>query len=246
MNRQSEREVGFLVYNCHYFSIGSVFLINATLTQQVNGILPTARIEALALNNATDIQLYLMNRDYPQDKLPQEAALKLMEQPFYWAFCWASGLVLSRYLMENPEFVRGKRVVDFGCGSGVVGIAAAKAGAAEVIACDIDPLARLATEENARLNRVELNISDDFGEINDPIDLIVVADVLYDRDNLPWLSQFLDRASVVLVADSRVKNFDYPPYRQVDRLQGCTMPDLDESQEFRDVRIYLGANDHQR
>lgn len=193
------------------------------------------------MNNDTDIQLYLMNKDYPQDKLPQEAALKLMEQPYYWAFCWASGLVLSRYLIANPGFVQGKRVVDFGCGSGVVAIAAAKAGAVEVIACDIDPLARLATEENARLNHVTLSISDDFDTIVEPVDIIVVADVLYDRDNFPWLSQFLARAEQVLVADSRVKNFDYPCYRQLDRQQGCTMPDLDESQEFRDVRIYLGT-----
>jgi len=210
--------------------------ISKALTAVVLDILPEARIEALNLGNG--IELFLMNEDYPTDRLPQEAALRLMEQPFYWAFCWASGLVLSNYIFAHPELVRGKRVVDFGCGSGVVAIAAAKAGAREVVACDIDPLAILATRENATLNEVELIICEDFDLIEGEVDIIIVADVLYDRENLPWLSRFTDRARDVLVADSRVKNFDYPPYQQVDRSEGCTMPDLDESMEFRDVRVY--------
>lgn len=213
-------------------------LISQPLTDIVLDILPTARIETLPLNNGTGIELYLMNEDYPQGKLPQEAALKLMEQPYYWAFCWASGLVLSQYIMENPELVKGKRVVDFGCGSGVVAIAAAKAGAAEVVACDIDPVAQIATRENARLNQVDLVISDDFDNIEGHVDIIIVADVLYDRDNFPWLSRFVERADDVLIADSRVKDFDFPPYQQIARYDGCTMPDLDESAEFRDVRLY--------
>ena len=72
----------------------------------------------------------------------------------------------------------------------------------------------------------------------DHIDLIIVADVLYDKANFPWLRRFLERASEVLVADSRVKDFDHPPYRQIARRDSCTLPDLDESAEFRDVRIY--------
>jgi predicted nicotinamide N-methyase len=219
-------------------NLGNISLISPTLTRVVREILPTARIEVLDLNNGTGIKLYLMNEDYPQDRLPQEAALKLMEQPYYWAFCWASGLVLSEYILSHPELVAGKRVVDFGCGSGVVAIAAAKAGANEVIACDIDPVAMQATRENAQLNQVTLTYSDDFDHIDGHVDLIIVADVLYDRDNFPWLSRFWERADTVLIADSRVKNFDFLPYRQIDRRDGCTMPDLDESAEFRDVRIY--------
>lgn len=214
-------------------------MISASLTSVANQILPTARIESLSLNNNTGIHLFLMNEDYPQGELPYESAIQLMEQPFYWAFCWASGLVLSEYLMANPDLIKGKRVVDFGCGSGVVAIAAAKAGAREVIACDIDPVARLATKENAELNAVELTLSDDYTEVQGDVDMILVADVLYDRENLPWLSEFIGRAKMVLVADSRVKDFDYPPYHQIKRASGCTMPDLDESMEFRDVRLYL-------
>ena len=66
-----------------------------------------------------------------------------------------------------------------------------------------------------------------------------MADVLYDKGNFPWLQRFIERAERVLIADSRVKNFDHPPYRQIERRDSCTLPDLDESPEFRDVSIYL-------
>jgi predicted nicotinamide N-methyase len=146
--------------------------------------------------------------------------------------------VLARYLLAHPELVRGKRVLDFGCGSGVVAIAAALAGAREVVACDIDPLALAASRVNAVLNGVSLTFAEDFHVVAGELDLIIVADVLYDRGNLAWLGQFLDRAGTVLLADSRVKSFDFPPYRQIARERSNTLPDLDESAEFRDVRIY--------
>ena len=147
--------------------------------------------------------------------------------------------MLARYLLDHPEQVSGKRILDFGCGSGVVAIAAAIAGAGEVIACDIDPLALEATAVNARLNGIDLQLCDDYFDIEGEVDLIIVADVLYDSENFVWLERFSRRAPRVLVADSRVKNFDYPPFSQIDQMDSCTLPDLDESAEFRDVRIYL-------
>ena len=108
---------------------------------------------------------------------PEETRL-ILEEPPYWCFCWASGLVLARWLADRPEWVRGKRVLDFGAGSGVAAIAAAKAGAAEVVACDLDPLALAACQANAALNEVELRYSQDFFGEADRYDLIIVADVL--------------------------------------------------------------------
>ncbi len=156
----------------------------------------------------------------------------------YWVFCWASSQMLARLLLDEPGWVRGKRVLDFGCGSGVAAIAASMAGATEVIACDIDPLALEATAFNAGLNGVELVLADDFDAAAGPLDLIVVADVLDDRDNFPWLDRFVERAEQVLIADSRVKDFDHPPYREVASRESYTGPDLDESAAFRDVVIY--------
>ena len=209
------------------------------LQHYLQQILPAARLELMQLPATPGIRLLLLNEDYPQGDLSAEEMRRVMDNPLYWTFCWASGQVLASFLLRQPHWVRGKRVLDFGCGSGVVAIAAALAGAAEVVACDIDPLALAATRHNAALNEVALTVVDDYFAVAGAIDLIIVADVLYDQGNFIWLQRFLERAGQVLIADSRVKNFDHPPYRQIARCDSCTLPDLDESAEFRDVRIYL-------
>ena len=210
----------------------------ASLESHLRAILPGASLSVQSLQEVPELRLLLLADDYPQGDLSPEQMARVMDNPLYWVFCWASGQVLARYLLDRPELVRGRRVLDFGCGSGVVAVAAAIAGAGEVLACDIDPLALEATSVNAALNGVELALYPDYFEVGGPLDLILVADVLYDRENFPWLRRFLERAPEVLIADSRVKNFDEPPYRQVALRESCTLPDLDESAEFRDVRIY--------
>ncbi|MFK7976540.1 MAG: methyltransferase [Halioglobus sp.] len=184
------------------------------------------------------LKLYLLDGDYPQGELAPEEVQRVMNNPLYWVFCWASGQVVAQQILANPQWVRGKRILDFGSGCGVVGIAAALAGAHEVIACDIDPLALQATALNARLNGAPITLTADYYSIEGDVDLIVVADVLYDSSNFPWLERFAERAERVLIADSRVKNFDLPPYQQIGREYSCTLPDLDESEQFRDVRLY--------
>ena len=135
----------------------------------------------------------------------------------------------------------GKRVLDFGAGSGVAAIAAARAGAAEVVACDLDPLALESCRANAELNGVELGYSGDFFAEADRFDLVVVADVLYDRANLPLLDHFLSRGREALVADSRVRDFAHPQYRRLAMLEACTWPDLAEPEQFRHVSLYHAA-----
>jgi predicted nicotinamide N-methyase len=209
----------------------------ATLQTALGELLGDARLTAATLPG-TELRLWLIDADNMGRAFSPEETRRILEEPPYWCFCWASGLVLARWLAEHPEWVRGKRVLDFGAGSGVAAIAAARAGALEVVACDLDPQALLACRAKAALNDVELSYSADFFAETDRFDLIIVADVLYDRANLPLLNQFLSRGREALVADSRVRDFQHPLYRQLARLEACTWPDLAEPAEFRHVSLY--------
>ncbi len=214
--------------------------VEPTLSSTLQRVLPSARAEWSALPDVPALGLYLINADFSSAALSRDEMLAVLDYPAYWAFCWASGQVLAAELLRHPGWVRGKRVLDFGCGSGVAAIAAARAGAARVIACDLDPDALLATRINAARNGVDVELSSDFDTVDAELDLILVADVLYDRANLPWLSRLLARAPQVLVADSRVRNFAEPGYRHLGSRQSSTWPDLDEFDEFRCVNLYLG------
>lgn len=211
------------------------------LTGRLQAALKQARVELLSLPDLPQIELFLINEDFPQAELSTEEMLAVLNMPAYWAFCWASGQVLAKFLIENPEWVSGKSVLDFGSGSGVVAIAAAMAGAKQVTACDIDPDALLATRCNVSHNRVEVVLLENFYQLADSVDIIIVADVLYDRENLPWLDIFLEHAPEVLVADSRIRDFHFPPYRFIAEMEGTTVPDLDEFDEFRRVKLFHAA-----
>lgn len=209
-----------------------------SLTQCIKNMLSDATLTAQELPQCREIKLWLVDPIPMQRPFSQDEILAIQAYPAYWAFCWASGQVLARYILDNPEVVQGKRVMDFGAGSGVVAIAAIMAGAKQVIACDIDPDALLSCEENARLNGVEFELHGDLFEFDQEIDLLIAADVLYDKANLPLLDVFLNKAPAVLVADSRVKNFNFPPYQSIGQTDSFTVPDLDELDEFRLVNLY--------
>lgn len=207
------------------------------LQRALSELLGDARLVAESLPG-TDLRLWLIDAENMDRAFSPEETRRILEEPPYWSFCWASGLALARWLAERPEWVHGKRVLDFGAGSGVAAIAAAKAGALEVVACDLDPLALESCRANAALNDVALQYSEDFFAEADRFDLILVADVLYDRANLPLLDQFLSRGREALVADSRVRDFQHPLYRRLAVLDACTWPDLAEPAEFRSVSLY--------
>lgn len=212
----------------------------AALQRALGQLLGDARLNAERLPG-TDLRLWLIDGGNMDRAFDPDETRRILEEPPYWCFCWASGLALARWFAERPEWVAGKRVLDFGAGSGVAAIAAARAGAAEVVACDLDPLALASCRANAELNGVELGYSTDFFAEADRFDLIVVADVLYDRANLPLLDHFLSRGREALVADSRVRDFAHPQYRRLAMLEACTWPDLAEPEQFRHVSLYHAA-----
>ena len=121
----------------------------------------------------------------------------------YWAYCWASGQALARYLLDSPGIARGRRVIDLGTGCGIVAIAAALAGAAEVLAVDRDPLARLAAELNASFNGVNLTVAQlEAGDVKawQP-DLVVAADICYAPEGAQLLVDIHEAGLRVLAAD---------------------------------------------
>lgn len=125
----------------------------------------------------------------------------------YWAFAWAGGQSLARYVLDNPNLVAGKRVLDFGSGSGVTAVAAMKAGAASVRANDIDPVSMAATALNAELNGVvvDLLVGDIIDQPCDDIDVVLAGDIFFDRDLgqrcLKWFRILATRGVLVLVGD---------------------------------------------
>ncbi|MFT4763172.1 MAG: putative nicotinamide N-methyase [Oleispira sp.] len=211
------------------------------LSACIKNMLPDARLSQQTLPQCPEIKLWLVDPIQMQRPFSQDEILAIQAYPAYWAFCWASGQVLARHILDNPALVKNKRVMDFGAGSGVVAIACIMAGAKQVIACDIDPDALLSCQENAILNQVELELHGDVFSFEQNIDLLIAADVLYDKANLPLLEVFLDKAPEVLVADSRVKNFDFPPYHAIGQIDSFTVPDLDELDEFRLVNLYKAS-----
>ncbi len=125
----------------------------------------------------------------------------------YWAYDWAGGTVLARHITEYPEIVRGRRVLDLGTGSGIVAIAAAKSGAAEVIAADTDANAIAATELNASANAVSITALHADLLLKEPptVDVILVGDLFYEESLATRVLDFLtacnDAGIEVLVGD---------------------------------------------
>jgi predicted nicotinamide N-methyase len=118
--------------------------------------------------------------------------------PPFWAFAWAGGQALARHLLDHPEVVKGRNVIDIASGSGLVAIAAARAGAAAVTAYDIDPLAAAAITVNADANGVPVlavcaDVLDTDVATSPDIDVILVADAFYERDLAGRVMRFLER-----------------------------------------------------
>jgi len=187
------------------------------------------------------IALYLFDPLVLEGPLSHEEAQAVVAEPAYWSFCWASGQVLASWILDNPHWVAGKRVLDFGSGSGIVAVAAALAGAREAIACDIDPAALDAAAANAGLNGVSVTLCNDWANRPEGLDVVAAADVLYDPDNRPLLEAFRTAAPRVLLADSRMKVLGDDAYRQRTVVEARTWPDLNEFEEFNRVRIYLAG-----
>jgi predicted nicotinamide N-methyase len=163
--------------------------------------------------------------------------------PPFWAFAWAGGQAVARYLLDHPDVVRGRRVLDLAAGGGVVAVAAALAGARAVTATDIDPAAVAAISLNAAANDVTVDAlcADVLDDPVPDVDVVTAGDVFYNRDLAERMLAFLTRAvatgAVVLVGDP---GRAYVPHAALEEVAAYDIPtthDL-ESAETKRTRVW--------
>lgn len=168
--------------------------------------------------------------------------------PPYWAFAWVGGQALARHVIDHPELVRGRVVLDFASGSGIAAIACALAGAAQVIANEIDVFAAAAIQRNAALNHVNVSIltEDVVGEASRGWEVVLAGDVCYEKPMASrvgaWLAALASEGIPVLLADP---GRAYLPTSGLQALNRYTVPTTREIEaaDHRETTVYrlLGA-----
>ena len=169
------------------------------------------------------------------------SGLKTLPPP-YWAFAWPGGQAIARYILDNPSEVRDRTVLDFGAGSGLVAIAAAKAGASCVLAAEFDPLAITAIDMNSRTNGVFVEpIAIDVIGSNPRWNTVLAGDMCYERpvaDRLvPWLRALVKSGVHVLLGDPGRNYFPAGGVTKVATFAVPTSLDL-EDREVRETSVY--------
>jgi predicted nicotinamide N-methyase len=183
-----------------------------------------------------EIRLHLADEAHDLWLKTEEDLQEIGLPPPFWAFAWAGGQGLARYVLDHPDVVRDRRVVDFATGSGLVAIAARLAGAAAVHAVDIDPWTQSAVELNAAENAVEISFSRDdlVGGVVDA-DVVLAGDVFYDRDFaarlVPWFSMLAAQGKQVLLGDPGRS------YLPKDRLEALACYEVPVSRALEDSEI---------
>jgi len=171
----------------------------------------------------------------------QAAAAELApwEPAPFWAFPWAGGQAVARYVLDHPEIVRGRNVFDFATGSGLVAIAAARAGAARVVACDVDPFSEAAVLLNAELNglTVEFRAGTALGDPLLGFEVVLAGDIFYERrlaeESLAWLGGLAARGVLALAGDpGRV----YSPTRGLAERASYDVPTSPEIEQVSELR----------
>jgi predicted nicotinamide N-methyase len=156
--------------------------------------------------------------------------------PPYWAFAWAGGQAVGRYLIDHPEICRGQSVLDLGSGSGISAIAAAKTGALSVVAADIDKVALAACALNARANAADLKITgaDLLAEPPRGEDIVIVGDLFYERQLadrvVAYIAEAKARGSAVFIGDPQRSYFPEGRYTRLAEYQVPVTRELEDAE----------------
>lgn len=188
-----------------------------------------------------EVRLYLAQQLVPLWQAT-EWRMAAPQPPPFWAFAWPGSIALARYVLDAPQTVRGKRVLDFGSGSGLAAIGAALAGAAEAVACDMDPLAAVALRLNRALNEVHVScVVGDCTLQGREWGVVLAGDVCYERKpaeaTLTWLRGQAANGAYVLIADP---GRHYAPTDGLELIQIYEVPVLKEleSTEMKRTRLW--------
>jgi predicted nicotinamide N-methyase len=180
-----------------------------------------ANTKLLPVPLVPEIRLYLAEESLPIWRKTEDELGEMNVPPPYWAFAWAGGQALARYILDNPPTVAGARVLDLGSGSGLTAIAAMRAGAARVLAADIDALALAAIDLNAAANAVavEATREDLLAGAPGRFDIVLVGDLFYERTLAERVLAFIEAASAngaeILVGDPRRSYFPKDRFCQI-------------------------------
>ncbi len=185
-----------------------------------------------------DIKLYLAEEATGLWQKTQDELHALNLPLPFWAFAWPGGQALARYIQDHPTVVAGKRVLDLGAGSGLIAIAAAKAGAAHVEAADVDPFAMEAISMNAEVNHVKIHpLSEDIIGLDLGWDVVFAGDIAYESDMAErftiWLEQLVNKGTRVLIGDP---GRAYLPRGRLESLAQYEVP-VSTSLEDRDMKM---------
>jgi predicted nicotinamide N-methyase len=198
-------------------------------------ILANTRLQAPP--HTPELQLYLADEVTPIWRMTEEELGEIGLPPPFWAFAWAGGQALGRYLLDHPHEVAGKRVVDFATGSGIVAIAARLAGAAEVLGSDIDSFCAAAVDLNAAANGVVIDFTDaDLLDAAAPPDaeVILAADVFYEQPFAgrvtAWLMAARTAGARVLIGDPRRSYFPKAALTRLAEYRVPTTRELEDSE----------------
>lgn len=185
-----------------------------------------------------ELELHLADEITPIWRLTEEALEEMGLPPPFWAFAWAGGQALARYVLDHPELVAGKQVIDFATGSGLVAIAAMKAGAARVLAADIDVFCEAAVAANAALNAVAVEFTDRNLLDHPPpawAQVILAGDICYEKplagQVLAWLTEAKNAGATVLIGDP---GRSYFPREGLEKLAEYQVP---TTRELEDMEV---------
>jgi predicted nicotinamide N-methyase len=176
------------------------------ISDKASFIRANTRLRAVPL--VPEISLHIADEAVPIWQKTEDELGEMGLPPPFWAFAWAGGQALARYVLDHAEAVRGQRVLDLAAGSGLVGIAAMKAGARNVCAADIDVFAGIAIEINARVNAVSLAVTADdllAADHDAQWDVILAGDIFYERGTaeraFAYLSRHAAHGATILIGD---------------------------------------------